>query len=402
MTDTARIQSRKLQGRETQGTQIGEGYLSTAQLAAAERVIADELGGPARVEFAYLGGSLAVGLGNAFSDVDLYVVGAQLPAADSAVRAGGVLVHVNPVPAVEVLELIGITRGFRATSTERTQIQLDFKTLYKLTHLATGRVLAASPRWAAERARLDLRVLRQLMICRNANIAGGAAEDAAGALISADPLTALTASQTALQAGAEAVLAAVGDLYCAPKFLLRRLMRSGETGPWFPLIWRLLHDVDPARTDVSADEARPLVEERLAVAGYLLAWSVLEGWDGDGATGLPDPARAGATTSARPGEEPTRMPYYMPIRFADGLGLVGPDQGYQVDEEALRLWRSLPAAVGGRGAGTAAISELIRAGAVAEATAQSAAGLAAARTPVIEPCGGFASHPRTDPARVAA
>jgi len=295
-----------------------------AQVDAAKGVLA-QLDG---AELAFLGGSLAVGLGHAMSDIDLYVVGDGLPDRELTYQHDGTWVHVNPLPAGKVAELVALATGYRATGMDRSQLAADVKTLNALVRLVTGWRVLASPEWVARLEMLSRDTVRKILAARHANVFAAYAEDACGALRSGDLFTAATASQLALDAACEATLAAAGDLYLGPKFLFRRLARTPATAPWRDHLWRLTH------RDLDSDGAiRTAVDERLRAGSQLLAWCAVDGWDQPLAS-LPALRQAGS-------QGPRRSGYFAPIRFVDGWAMIGPEDGYEVSEQIVRLWRRL-------------------------------------------------------------
>lgn len=303
---------------------VADVSFTPAQVNAAMGVL-DELSG---VELAFLGGSLAVGLGHALSDIDLYVVGEGLPERELTYEHGGIWVHVNPLPVAKVRQLVALGTEYRATGIDRSQLAVDVKTLNALVRLATGWRVRCSQDWARALDQLSRDTIRQILTARNSNVFAAYAEDACGALTSGDLFTAATASQLALEAACEATLASSGDLYVGPKFLFRRLGRSAVTGPWSDHLWHLAH-----RELGSEEQIRAAVADRLDAGTRLVSWCAVDGWDRPlGA--LPAP---GGTI----GDGPRRSGYFAPVRFVDGWALIGPDDGYEVSEQTVRLWRRL-------------------------------------------------------------
>jgi hypothetical protein len=308
--------------------------ISGAQLGAAVRLLEGPLGGPARVELAFIGGSLAVGLGHATSDVDLYVVGTGLPDAELTWIQDGVPVQVNPLDAAAVRRLAALASGFWITAADRPQLGTDVKAFSALVRLATGRRLLTSAAWESELAALSMNAVRQLLMARHASLFAVYAEDVAGALASGDLLTAVGAAGLALEAGCEAALAAAGDVYLGPKFLFRRLARTPATAPWCDRVWGLVHD---GLLPHEPGTVRAVVAERLQVGGLLLSRALLDGW-AEPLAGFPDPAPAGP--AAVPAG-PRRNLYSAPLRFADGWVLQGPVGGYRTRAGLVRLWSRL-------------------------------------------------------------
>ncbi|HEY2948380.1 MAG TPA: hypothetical protein VGJ53_08285 [Micromonosporaceae bacterium] len=300
----------------------------TPEQVRAARGILDRLGGTGRVDLAFLGGSLAVGLGHALSDIDLYVVGAGLPDRELSYQHDGTWVHVNPLSAGAVRDLVALGTWYRASGLDRSQLAVDQRTLSALVRLVTGWRLHAAPEWAGRLDALNRDTVRQVLCARNANVFSAYAEDACGALADGDRFTAATAARLALEAACEATLASAGDLYVGPKFLFRRLARTPVTAPWCRYLWRL------AGGDTDPETIAAVVRERLSVGSLLLSWCAVDGWDRP-LDHLPAP------TVPPPAAGPRRAGAYTPIRFLDGWALIGPEDGYEVSEELVRLWRRL-------------------------------------------------------------
>ncbi|PRY42327.1 hypothetical protein [Umezawaea tangerina] len=141
-----------------------------------------------------------------------------------------------------------------------------------------------------------------------------------------DDVSADIASTEALESACEAVLAAAGAERSQARPLVRRLSRERVTAPWCDLVSRLLTKAGPP--------SREVAEERLRVAGLLLSWCTLEGWDGPLLELPGPPERSG-------GAGPRRSPYFTPVRLRAGWALIGPGRDVELPERALRLWREL-------------------------------------------------------------
>jgi nuclear transport factor 2 (NTF2) superfamily protein len=303
------------------------------QIKAVESVLSNDVGGPDRVELALLGGSFAAGLGTDTSDVDLYVVGPDLPPTGVIFTDGGGEVHVNAISPAKLRKLIALGTAYRVTGADRAQIA-DETALNHLVRLTVTRPVHVSEEWRELLGTIDLSAVRQLLMTRHANLFATYAEDVSGALASGDLFTAVAASGIALAEACEAVLSAAGDLYTGPKFLFRRLARNAVTAPWCDHLWRLAHPGVHPESGSWPGEVRALAEDRLWAGGLLLASCAVEGWDKPLDLLPPVPARPDAAG-------PRRNRYFTPLRFADGLALAGPGGGYEVTEHTLRLWRQL-------------------------------------------------------------
>jgi hypothetical protein len=243
----------------------------------------------------------------------------------------------------------------------------------------TGWRLRCTDQWQRELGRLRRDTVRQIFVAHHAAQFAGYAADVLGALDSGDPYTALAASALALTAAAEAALAASGDLYLGEKFLFRRLTRTAATAPWAGLLWGLLHQ--PVAAEAPLPRLRDLTDRRLRAGNLLLAWCALEGWSAALAA-LPSPS------TATPG---WRSPYTTPLRFRDGLALVGPRESYRVDDAVLRRWRDArPGDAGDDLRALAALGLLAADGAPAPGRPDTAP------PPGVRPEPAFAWQPRTD------
>ncbi|MBO3749904.1 hypothetical protein J5X84_27810 [Streptosporangiaceae bacterium NEAU-GS5] len=351
---------------------VGDRSFTPEQVDAAVAVLEERLG---EVEWAFLGGSLAVGLGHGTSDVDLYAVGPGLPGGDVIFERAGLQIHVNPVPAAKIRALLELGRAYRATGADRSQLAIEITTLNALIRLTTGHTVRIDQEWRRELDTFDPNVVRQLLMTRNANIFSAYAEDVYGALAAGDLLTAASASAIALEAACEAALAGAGDVYLGPKFLFRRLARNPALAPWCDRLWRLIHREIHPSAGHGPQEIRAVAEDRLSAGGVLLSWCAVEGWDKP-LDALPVPAA--------PGEHGLRRdPYFTPLRFADGWALIGPADGYEVTEETVRLWRDpVP--------GDPRLADLARYGAV---TGYQGAGQETGDV-VIRPAPRFGCHPK--------
>lgn len=308
---------------------------SKSQLAAARSVLDRHLGDACRVELAFLGGSLAVGLGHATSDVDLYTVGDPHPHDCSVFSEGGIVVRVRTTKAHVLDDLLRLGERYQLTDGRHPQATASWDDLYGLVNLATGRVLHASPEWQRRLAALRTDAVQELLITRHAAAGASAASNAFGALTSGDLYTAHSASELALVSACEAALCAQGDIYFGRTFLLRRLARSAMGPTCREHLARLLSFTGPVTDPSDSCRVRRDVEERLLVANMLLASVALDHGqrDGDGVTHF-EPAR-------HPTQGPRRSPYFVPVRYADGYTLTGASGTYDVSEAMLRLWRWL-------------------------------------------------------------
>lgn len=304
--------------------------LSEEQWEAARALVAEH-GGADTFSMVLVSGSLAAGLGNALSDVDLLV--AFRPGRSSALVAHDVGEHsvqFNPVPWELLTELVEIGSAFVATANERTQLRLPELTRKELVRVTIAQPLLEDPQFAALRAKLDPVAVRRLTMAFHAVPIAQHAEDCLGALRSADFMTALQASAISLRNACELALAGAGSLYVGEKFLGRRLQQSPALAHLVRPLWTALTEGPSWGSDRPA--VSRCVLRRLYWAGHLAAYGLRTGWD-DPMQTLPAPRLRGAG--------PRRSPYFVPLRFADGWALSGPDIGLRASADLVHIWTLL-------------------------------------------------------------
>ncbi|MBQ0825155.1 hypothetical protein [Streptomyces tagetis] len=278
-----------------------------------------------------MAGSLSVGLGTETSDVDLFVFVDEVTGGRKHPVREGIRVDIEQITVRDIRELARGFRSFTATGTDRTQTTLDEDTLKLVVRTRLGSVL--KPGAPVDEIRRDLvpDVLRKVLMTRNLVDLGAFVEDAYGALRIDDLPTAYCASGIALDMAADALLAACGDVYVSEKLRLRKLIREPRLTAFTRHYWQTRHagvpaDADPARL-------RELIHARLWLIGGIGCACVLSYWDGEPEGEVPVPVVGG------PG--PTRNPFLVPVRYADGCGLTRPNSAFDVSEDALGLWSLL-------------------------------------------------------------
>lgn len=311
-------------------TAVADKFVDETHLAAA-RAVLDRVVDTDKVRLAFVGGSLAAGLGHGMSDVDLYVAaepGTELP--NRAYREAGHVVQINPLSTAKLEQIGAVCAEFTAGRTDRWQVLLSDAELQPSIRYAIGTVLIERDSGLPPTAQALLTV-RHILMTRWAYDVAGFGEDALGALQVGDELTALQASSIAIECALECVLPSVGDVYLGRKFLLRRVARNQALRPVLPEIWDGLRlpEAPPG-----VDETTRIVTRRMLFAGHLVVNALLDGWDAP-AQRIPE----------YPGHwqdgGPTRVPWVVPVRLADSWGMAGPDAGYRVKEGTVRLWREL-------------------------------------------------------------
>lgn len=276
-------------------------------------------------------GSLAAGLGHAFSDIDVYVVTDRETESMTREDDERGRLDLLRVPWAEAARLLGSAAAFTATADDRDQLSLPEKQLSVLVRLVLGVPLRSTPEFDALRAAVDRGALRRIVMGRHAQQAAIVAEDAAGALATGDAGTALVASRQAVEAACEVVLGCAGDVYQGRKFLWRRLGRAAAARAVGERAYALLA-AEPDVGDARAVEAAVL--DRLDLTTGLVAECLLRGWDEPPRTvAVPPPARGAARRAAGFGL----------IRFTDSIALAGPRCGFAVTEEMAWLWLALHA-----------------------------------------------------------
>lgn len=300
--------------------------LTKAHLAAAETTLR-KLQDGRFPRLAMVTGSLAAGLGHAWSDIDLYVLDDGGRVEPRGSRVDGFMVQVTPITKEALDRVLPALTRFTATAADRSTLVVDDEFLTLAVRIAIGQVLvdhdALLPPPAASRT-----AIRRLLLARHAIHVGSLAEDVLGGVESGDRWLAVRASVLALEIAVDAFLTATGDLYVGPKFLYRRVARSlQDHGILKTYLGQLSFGEDELERDATFERAC----HRTRIATRLLAESLLRGYD-EPAVDWPAPSTggAGALTS----------PWFCPARYVDGWGLAGPDSGFRVSEEVVRIWLS--------------------------------------------------------------
>lgn len=317
--------------------ELGETVVTQADLAAA-RTVAARLGRATPApEVVVVGDRRALGRGPTGAGIELYVIGALPPDIGGVVNVAGTRVEIRQLSAGYAAELLALTTEYRATGRRSPQLNIGPDRLRDLIGLVTGWRLVTAPDWQARFDAVDPNALRQLAIGRAALGFAAVAEDMYAALLSADLLTMVSLSASALLFGCEAVLAAAGDLDSDARFVFRRLARTPATEPWCGRLWQLCRNGFPADTAPTPAQARAVAEERLLTGNLLLSWAEVEGWAKPLAR-LPEPGGRLAWSGSA---GPRRSPYFTPVRFAADWTLFGPTRTYRTTEAVVRLWRRL-------------------------------------------------------------
>lgn len=304
--------------------------LDQAHLDAARRVLAEVVGGE-RIRLAFVSGSLAAGLGHGLSDVDLYVALRQEDGVLElhSYRSDGFIVQVNPLSQEDVDLIASTCSGYSDTAEHRPQTTLAEADLQRCARYAIGTVLVADA--GLPSTEVSVLTIRRILMNANAYLVSHLAEDSLGAIRSGDPLTALQASQMAVESALECALAACGDVYVGRKFQLRRAARARALRGILRDLRGFLCQPNHA---VSLAQTADLVARRQLFCSHLVSWSLLEGWEGP-VVGFP------AFADRQCDGGPLRSPWVTPVRFADSWGMAGPDTGFRTRAAMIRLWHAL-------------------------------------------------------------
>jgi hypothetical protein len=309
----------------------GPGRSMTERHERAARTVIDESGGTAAFDLIVLAGSLHAGLGHGHSDVDLFVLPADGSTAPERVRfVDGVPVQFNDVRVAD-LELMAETfNAYAVVPEDRSQLlALRRPAWVKLaTRLAFGRVLHASPDCAALLGRCDPEVLRLLLLTDAARMVSRLAEDAAGALLTEDPLLALHASGEALRYAAEGAMVACGDVFVSDCGHWRRLAKLPALADIVPALWGLT--TERPCWGASWPGVRTHVRRVLTVATHLISHAQLDGWRA--------PMEKCPLPPARPAGDFSRNPLFQVLRFGDTIAIVGPDKAFRCNDATARAW----------------------------------------------------------------
>lgn len=303
--------------------------MTEAQQKAAWTVI-EAQGGSAAFDLVVLTGSLPVGLGHGYSDVDLFVIAANGEPVSEKVRfLDGVPVQLNNVRR-EDLDLIANTFSrYSVVPDDRSQLMALRPWAKMATRLAFGTVLHATAGCAEILRRCDPEVLRRLTITEAARMASRLVEDTAGALLTGDPLIALHGSAEALRHAGEGILAACGDVFVSDSGLWRRLARLPALADVVAQLWGL------ARGGPAWEESWPQVQaqvrQAVGAATHLVSQAQLDGWQAP-------MTRCRHPLPARGSGAFYRNPFFQVLRFGDTIAIVGPDKAFRCNEATARKW----------------------------------------------------------------
>jgi len=341
----------RLSAPGAQPTSFGDlavpGGIGADELAAAASFVADlddhAAASGITILGAFVSGSVAVGLGNAASDIDLSVVVDALPSSGLGPQplSAGRRIDVGYVTPRGLERMARRVRRLRVSRLDRRQLKLTKEALQASVRFATSIDLRPSPFITDLRASIDSADLRRILMAYAAGRMANCLEDTYGAVHDADWPTAVEASTEVVAEACELALACYGDLFVSPthKFLSARLGRHERLASLRAPAWRLRHDagtIPDARTPDAASRASAAVRSRLWFSGWLAGTCLVDGWD----DGTPPPLGRPPRSAGQAGNGPQRNPFFGLMRFKEGLAMYGPDPGvgFDVSEETAKLW----------------------------------------------------------------
>ncbi|RFS45546.1 hypothetical protein D0Q02_15695 [Micromonospora craniellae] len=294
---------------------------------ALAREVAARLASRPGVTSVFITGSLAVGLGNHTSDVDVYLAGPEVGASREQVFAGPVRIDVHRLSTQALAESVRRVVGATLRSDDGADVvpERDVTTALRL-HI--GEIVvdggAAALRKTLNEHELTL---RRLLITRWLNLAHYGQEDLAGLVDDPeDGDAAVMIARLLLRTAGKALAAACGDLFPGVKWVWRQLDRSAPAA--FPHAhYRRLLRADPLAT--GHDGVR-LTDLRRFAQTCLAATAVL-GWHGVPVTHQP---------RWRGGDGPLRRMSELSIRaYQDGVVITSPEsRRVRLSHEAALIW----------------------------------------------------------------
>lgn len=219
------------------------------------------------VDAVLITGSIAAGLGNEASDIDLFLIGPDLFEHRRQSALDGARVDLYELSVTELGRLVD------AVHAARPEQPLSGSDLALAIRLCCGQTASASAPVRRLLDQLSVEHLKPHVVDRWLAAAFTALEDLAGQRRSGDDDGALFCARAALAAAGKAVAAVQGDLYDGQKWVFKQLDRSAPDGFPSPLFRHLL------RADAPLDEIEDFIQSSLiAVATVGLRRGTLEDW----------------------------------------------------------------------------------------------------------------------------
>lgn len=243
------------------GTPLGE-------LELIERV-AERLAADSGASASFMAGSLAEGLGNRTSDIDVYLTGPDLARRRRQLSVGGIRLDAHYLPLSFLSDVVH--RVLAATPPDGPSVPVVGADLALTVRLRTARVFTGADviRPLQDGIRQGEAQLRRLAIAECLDLAYAELEDFAGAQDSGDLDAATMLARSTLIMAGKAVAAACDELYGGRKWVWQQLGRSAPAGFPLPEFARLL------RQDLLGD-----FRELLAMTQTCLAAAATLGWQG--------------------------------------------------------------------------------------------------------------------------
>jgi hypothetical protein len=300
------------------------------QALAAE--IADSYADDEAVQCVLVIGSLTAGLGNAYSDLDLYVVSDDTHATvPTLVHGKTARVDIEHRPTGWLRRMVTEATDFTITTSELAQLlrsRAHFDTVGRL-HYAIP--LVDRGEFAEARSYLQdhLNGFRRFVMAREVSELHGVLEDCLGALDADDLPMAAQLSQEILRGAIQAFLVGSGSIYLGKKWISARL-RSVAT-PSTPV-----DELLSLSTGNAGLADRDAVTARLLFAQTAVAAALTDGWD------TPEAATWAAWPKLND-LDGGRAVDWMAVRVTDAIVLIRVrGKQLKLPEVALRVWGGHP------------------------------------------------------------
>ncbi|MEO3772745.1 nucleotidyltransferase domain-containing protein [Micromonospora sp. B9E7] len=294
---------------------------------ALARKVAARLATRPGVTSVFITGSMAVGLGNQTSDVDVYVAGPEVEASREQIFAGPVRIDVHRLSKQALEATVWRVVGATLRSDDGADVVREQDVTIAL-RLHIGEIVVDGGATALQEtlSKHEL-TLRQLLITRWLNLAHYGQEDLAGLVdVPEDGDSAVMIARLLLRTAGKALAAACGDLFPGEKWVWRQLDRSAPAT--FPHAhYRHLLRADPLATGqgaVSLTDLRRFAQTCLAATATF-------GWHGVPLAYQP---------RWRGGDGPLRrMPELSVRTYRDGVVITSPEsRRVRLSHEAALIW----------------------------------------------------------------
>jgi hypothetical protein len=249
-------------------------------------------------------------------------------------RFGDLALDVTPITIADLkgMQSAAVSWGVASEDIHRPSFMPGFFNQWSLfTRIVIGEVIFARPDARALLEGLERNDLRRAVMTHSALCHGTLVEDVLGSLQCDDLATALTASEDGIRMAIEGALAGFDDLYFGNKFLRRRMARHQSLSDVLENHGSRIFGQPWGGFD--EEEIRRTVRWRLALASHLLGQSLLSAWE--------EPVHTLSPFNLA-GSGIIRNPFYAPVRWAGGFGLmVGIDIVHRLTEDSALVWSLL-------------------------------------------------------------